>query len=295
MPASGSPRLIATGVSAGYGSTTVVHEADLSLVDGRVTVLIGPNGSGKSTLLRTLAALHPRRGGDVGVGADGARASLDALGRRELARRLTLLSQSRPTPGGVTVGELVEYGRHPHRGRWRTDDPDGPRAVTWAMELTGVSDLAERPVDGLSGGQLQRVWLAACLAQDTPLLLLDEPTTFLDLRYQAELLDIVRDLADEHGIAVGLVLHDLDQAAAVADEVLLLVDGRVVAAGPPEAVLTAEHLSAAYGVPVEVHRDPTTGLLRTRATARHHHRSRQAPATPVAPAPTTTPSHEETR
>lgn len=311
MTVSGTPRLVATGVSAGYGTTTVVHDADLALSAGRVTALIGPNGSGKSTLLRTLAALHPRRGGAVAVGAHDADdadddlaaglapAPIEALTRRELAHRLTLLSQSRPTPGGVRVHELVEYGRHPHRGRWRSDDPEGPRVVGWAMHLTGVADLAERPVDGLSGGQLQRVWLAACLAQDTPLLLLDEPTTFLDLRYQAELLDIVRDLADDHGIAVGLVLHDLDQAAAVSDEVLLLVDGRVVAAGPPAAVLTPEHLSAAYGVRVDVHRDPATGLLHSRARARHHHRpglsGTGTPAPTRGTARTTTLIHEETR
>ncbi|WP_250445423.1 ABC transporter ATP-binding protein [Actinotalea sp. C106] len=276
--------LEAAGVSAGYRGDTVVHEVDLRLRAGQVTTLVGPNGSGKSTLLRTLAALHPRSGGQVGVGAPGEARDVDHLSRRELAHRLTLLSQSRPTPGGVTVRELVEYGRHPHRGRWRSADPEGSVAVDRAMQLTGTTHLGDRPVDNLSGGQLQRVWLAACLAQDTPVLLLDEPTTFLDLRYQAELLDIVRDLADTHGIAVGLVLHDLDQAAAVADTVVLLVDGRVVAAGPPEVVLTSEHLTAAYGIAVEVDEDPRTGLLRTRVRARHHERARRGPA-PQNPTP----------
>nr|WP_307815493.1 ABC transporter ATP-binding protein [Streptomyces sp. 7-21] len=265
----GGAALRADGVSAGYRGTPVVHDASVRLTGGRVTVLIGPNGSGKSTLLRTMAALHPAMKGRIGF-PDGARVS--DLPPRELARRVTLLSQHRPTPGGVTVREVVAYGRHPHQPRWGGRDPEGPAIVERAMALTGVTALATRPVDGLSGGQLQRVWLASCLAQDTPLLLLDEPTTFLDLRYQVELLDIVRDLADRDGIAAGLVLHDLDQAAAIADEVVLLVGGRVAAAGPPAEVMTPELLSSAYGIQVDVHRDPDSGLLHTRARARHHRR-----------------------
>jgi iron complex transport system ATP-binding protein len=261
--------LRADGVRAGYRGTAVVHDASVRLTAGRVTVLIGPNGSGKSTLLRTMAALHPAMAGRVEL-ADGAH--IRDLAPRELARRVTLLSQSRPTPGGVTVREVVAYGRHPHRPRWGSGDPQGPAVVERVMAMTGVTGLADRPVDGLSGGQLQRVWLASCLAQDTPVLLLDEPTTFLDLRYQVELPDIVRDLADRDGIAAGLVLHDLDQAAAVADEVVLLDGGRVVVAGPPAEVMTPELLGPAYGIEVDVRRDPVSGLIHTRARARHHRR-----------------------
>ncbi|MFR9721803.1 ABC transporter ATP-binding protein [Streptomyces sp. MS19] len=259
----------AEGVRAGYRGTDVVHDASVRLAAGRVTALIGPNGSGKSTLLRTMAALHPATAGHLVLDGDTA---VRELAPRDLARRLTLLSQARPTPGGVTVREVVEYGRHPYRPRWGPGDEEGPEVVRRVMEMTGVTALAARPVDSLSGGQLQRVWLASCLAQDTPVLLLDEPTTFLDLRYQVELLDIVRDLADEHGIAVGLVLHDLDQAAAVADDVVLLVEGRVAAAGPPAEVMTASLLSAAYGIDVDVHHDPVSGLVHTRPRARHHSR-----------------------
>jgi iron complex transport system ATP-binding protein len=175
----------------------------------------------------------------------------------------------------VTVREVVEYGRHPYRGRWGTGDPEGSAVVERVMAMTGVLELAHRPVDTLSGGQAHRVWLASCLAQDTTVLLLDEPTTYLDLRYQVELLDIVRDLADVHGIAVGIVLHDLDQAAAVADNVVLLVEGRVAATGSVEDVLRADVLSAAYGIAVDVERDPTTGLIRSRAVARHHQRRKR--------------------
>ena len=261
--------LEASHVHVAYQRTTVVHDVSVRLHAGRVTALIGPNGSGKSTLLRSLTRLHPPSEGSVTVGDD----HVGALAPRELARRLTLLSQNRQAPGGVTVREVVDYGRHPHRARWGSGDAHGPMVVDRVMDLTGVTELAGRAVDTLSGGQMQRVWLASCLAQDTRVLLLDEPTSFLDLRYQVELLDIVRDLADQHAIAVGVVLHDLDQAAAIADDVVLLVAGRVAASGSVEDVLTAEHLGAAYEIPVDVHRDPLTGLIRTRARARHHHRT----------------------
>ncbi len=263
-------RLRASGLVAGYRRSTVVHGVDVTLRAGCVTALIGPNGSGKSTLLRSMAHLHTPTDGRVELG-DGT--ALSDLSGRDLATRLTLLSQSRSVPGGVSVREVVEYGRHPHRGRWSGSDPDGHDVVERVMAMCGVDELAERPVDALSGGQLQRVWLASCLAQDTAVLLLDEPTTFLDLRYQVELLDTVRDLADHHGIAVGVVLHDLDQAAAIADEIVLLVDGRVDAAGTPVEVLTSERLSAAYGIRVDVAVDPATGHVRTRAVARHHTRA----------------------
>ncbi|MEW2146828.1 ABC transporter ATP-binding protein, partial [Micromonospora vinacea] len=181
--------------------------------------------------------------------------------------------QSRPVPSGVTVRDVVGYGRHPYRGRWRTEDPDGPAAIARAMDVTGVAAMADRPVDELSGGELQRVWLATCLAQDTPVLLLDEPTTFLDLRYQVEILDLVRELADDHGVAVGVVLHDLNQAAAVADEVVLLHQGRVRATGTPATVFTENALTETYGIRIEVTTDPVSGLVTTRPVGRHQIRA----------------------
>ncbi|MFR9727910.1 ABC transporter ATP-binding protein [Saccharopolyspora sp. MS10] len=252
-------------IDVAYGRDVVVRAASISLEAGAVTALIGPNGSGKSTLLRALARLHPPASGEVSF-ADGA--DLRALSGRDLARRITLLSQQRTAPGGLSVRELVEFGRHPHRSRWGARDPGGPAAVLRAMELTGLTPIADRPVRSLSGGQAQRVWLASCLAQDTELLLLDEPTTFLDLRYQVEILDVIRDLADRHGVGVGVVLHDLDQAAAVADRVLLLESGRITAAGVPGDVLTAENLTSAYGIRVEVGTEPGDGRIRTRAVGR---------------------------
>jgi iron complex transport system ATP-binding protein len=268
------PGLAARDVTAGYRGVPVVESASLTVRRGRVTALVGPNGSGKSTMLRTLARLHRPDAGEVLVGRpalhdDGPARPAHTLTAKEFARHVSLLGQHRPTPAGLLVRDVVAFGRHPHRGRWRSQDPDGPRAIAHAMAVTGVAPMAGRAVDELSGGELQRVWLATCLAQDTGVLLLDEPTNHLDLRYQVEVLDLMRDLADEHGVAVGVVLHDLAHAAEVADEVVLLHDRRVLAAGPPCGVLTEENLTTAYGIPVRVTADPATGALALRPVGRH--------------------------
>ncbi|WAX76439.1 ABC transporter ATP-binding protein [Streptomyces sp. KMM 9044] len=262
--------LAATDVTVAYDGVDVVHAAALTLRPGEVAVLVGPNGSGKSTLLRTVARLQsPRRATlTIDTDTDGL-----ALSPREFSRRVALLLQGRSTPSGLSVRDVVEFGRYPHRGRWGGADPGGRAAVDRALTMTGVAELADRGAEHLSGGQLQRVWLAGCLAQETGVLLLDEPTTYLDLRYQVELLDLIRDLADAHGIAVGVVLHDLDQAAAVADRIVLLAEGHIVAEGTPEEVLTPQRLTEVYGIRIEVGTDPLTGRLRTRAIGRHHTRT----------------------
>ena len=249
-----------------YPRTTVVHGVSVSVEPGVVTALIGPNGSGKSTVLRSLARLHPVSSGSVVLdGEDSA-----ALSARAFARRVTLLSQSRPHPSGLTVQDVVSFGRHPHRRRFAALSDEDRRSIDRAMGLTGTTEMADRPVDQLSGGELQRVWLASCLAQNTGALLLDEPTNHLDLRYQVETLDLVRDLADQHGTAVGVVLHDLNQTAAVADRVVLLHHGRVRIAGNPADVLTAEHLSGVYGLPIDTALDPDTGRVRIEPRGRHN-------------------------
>ncbi|MEJ8660671.1 MULTISPECIES: ABC transporter ATP-binding protein [Streptomyces] len=268
--------LSATGVTVAYDGVDVVHDASLTLRPGEVTVLVGPNGSGKSTLLRTIARLQRPRTATLVIDADTDGLTLSP---REFSRHVALLTQGRPTPGGLTVRDVVEFGRYPYRGRWGRADPGGRAAVDRALAMTGVAELAERGAEHLSGGQLQRVWLAGCLAQETGVLLLDEPTTYLDLRYQIELLDLVRDLADDHGIAVGAVLHDLDQAAAVADRIVLLHEGRIIADGLPEDVLEARRLTDTYGIRIEVDTDPLTGRLRTRAIGRHHTRSERLSTT----------------
>ena len=271
-----------------YGKDVVIHGVSIALEPGRVTALVGPNGSGKSTLLRSLAKLHPLNDGHVmlggapgagGVEGTGERA-ISLLSARDFAREVTLFAQSRPAPQGLTVREVVAFGRHPYRRRFAGLSADDRTAIDHAMHSTGVTDMGERPVGELSGGEIQRVWLAACIAQGTGVVLLDEPTNHLDLRYQIETLDLVRDLADEHGVAVGIVLHDLDHAAYVADSLLLLSDGRIHAAGTPLDVLTSENISEVYEIPVEVTVDPRTHRLRIDPVGRHSSRAAIATVSP---------------
>lgn len=258
-----SSSLRAADISLAYGPLRVVHGACLSLNAGRVLALVGPNGSGKSTLLRGIARLHGLAEGALHLEDSGAN-PVDAalLTPRAFATKLAMLTQQRPTPAGMTVREVVALGRHPHKTRWFGADAAGPDAIERAMALAHVTELVDRPVDELSGGQLQRVWLASCLAQRTPVLLLDEPTNHLDLRHQAELLDLIRELADQHHVAVGVVLHDLNHAAAVADDVALLIEGHIDAVGTPKQVLTEGRLARAYGVPIEVRE--VDGVLQVR-------------------------------
>lgn len=266
--------LAGEGLVLGFGKHVVVDSASVQLAPGRVTALVGPNGSGKTTLLRALARLHPIQAGEVTLspgdrpGPDGLR-SAKALSAREFAREVTLFAQTRQAPSGLSVREVVTFGRHPYRRRFAGLTADDRAAIDAALEATGVTDMAERAAGDLSGGELQRVWLAACLAQDTGVVLLDEPTNHLDLRYQVETLDLIRDLADVHGVAVGVVLHDLDHAAQIADELVLMKSGHIVAAGPPLHVLSAETISSAYDLRVDVSLDPRTNRLRIDPIGRH--------------------------
>ncbi|WP_405938620.1 ABC transporter ATP-binding protein [Streptomyces sp. NBC_00726] len=254
-----------------YGGEPVVHGVSVTLEPGRATALVGPNGSGKSTLLRALSRLHQVDGGRVTLGAADGTAERDAalLSPRGFAREVTLFSQSRPAPQGLTVAEVVAFGRHPYRHGFAGPTPEDGAAVDRAMGVTGVRDMADRQVGELSGGEMQRVWLAACLAQDTGVVLLDEPTNHLDLRYQFETLDLVRDLVERHGLAVGIVLHDLDQASRIADTLVLMHAGRIHAAGTPADVLTAENIGLVYDIRVDVALDPRTGRLRIDPLGRH--------------------------
>ncbi|MBQ0826024.1 ABC transporter ATP-binding protein [Streptomyces tagetis] len=270
-PATPAPALSGHHLVLRYGGEPVVHHVSIALEPGRATALVGPNGSGKSTLLRALCRLHRLDGGRVTLGAPDGRPERDAalLSARRFAREVTLFSQSRPAPQGLTVTEVVAFGRHPYRRGFAGPTAADRTAIDRAMDVTGVRDMAGRPVGELSGGEMQRVWLAACLAQDTGVVLLDEPTNHLDLRYQIETLDLVRDLVEEHGIAVGIVLHDLDQAARVADTLVLMRAGRVHATGAPLDVLTAENIGEVYDIRVDVGVDPRTGRLRIDPIGRH--------------------------
>jgi iron complex transport system ATP-binding protein len=250
-------RLAAQGVTLGYGERVVVDGLDLAVPDGAVTAVIGPNGCGKSTLLRAMGRLLRPRGGEVLL--DGAR--IDKLPTREVARVLGMLPQSPVAPEGITVADLVTRGRHPHQAWFRQWSRDDEAVVAAAMSETGVLDLADRPVDALSGGQRQRAWIAMALAQGTDLLLLDEPTTHLDLAHAVEVLDLV-DRLHERGRTVVMVLHDLNLAARYADHLVAMRDGRIVAAGPPREVLTPQLLADVFGLQAVVLPDPVSdGVL----------------------------------
>lgn len=248
-------RLRAEGVRLGYGDRTVVDGLDLDVVTGSVTAVIGPNGCGKSTLLRALGRLLKPSAGQVVL--DGRR--IDSIPTREVARTLGLLPQAPTAPEGLTVGDLVARGRHPHQAWYRQWSSDDEEAVAQALEWTGIADLAERPVDELSGGQRQRAWISMALAQGTDLLLLDEPTTFLDLAHQVDVLELVRRLHSEAGRTVVMVLHDLNLAARYADRLVAMRDGRIVAAGEPAEVITEKLLLEVFGLAARVIEDPVAG------------------------------------
>ncbi|MBK3384688.1 ABC transporter ATP-binding protein [Streptomyces albidoflavus] len=248
-------RLTARDLTLAYEDRTVVPGLDLDIPDGRVTVIIGPNACGKSTTLRALGRLLRPAGGAVLL--DGA--ELARLPTRQIARQVGLLPQTPVAPEAITVADLVARGRQPHQRWWQQWSEEDERAVTEAMARTATTDLADRPVDALSGGQRQRVWIAMALAQETGLLLLDEPTTYLDLAHQVEVLDLVRRLNREQGRTVVLVLHDLNQAARYADHLIAFREGRVVAEGTPAEVVTAGLIREIFGLECVVVPDPVTG------------------------------------
>jgi iron complex transport system ATP-binding protein len=247
-------RLEADDLTLGYAGTDVVRALDLRVPTGAVTVVVGANACGKSTLLRGLARLlRPRAGTVLLDGAD-----IHRLPSRQVARTLGLLPQQPVAPEGVTVADLVGRGRHPHRGalgRWTAQDEE---AVTEALVLTGTLDLADRVVDELSGGQRQRVWIAMALAQGTDLLLLDEPTTYLDVAHQVEMLDLLADLNARRGTTIVMVLHDLNLSARYADHLVALREGRVVAEGAPRDVVTEELVREVFGLDSVVVDDPVS-------------------------------------
>ena len=248
-------RLRAEDVSLAYDRRVVVDAVTLAIPTGRTTVVVGPNGCGKSTLLRGLGRLLRPRGGTVLLDGE----EIGSLPTREVARRLGLLPQQPIVPEGVSVLELVERGRHPHHGLFRTWSRADEEADAAALERTDLVHLASVPVDSLSGGQRQRVWLAMVLAQATPVLLLDEPTSFLDIAHQLDVLDLVRGLCDDSGTTVVMVLHDLAMAARYADHLVAMRDGKVVAEGTPCEVVTSEVIEDVFGVSAHVITDPETG------------------------------------
>ncbi|MFI9326885.1 ABC transporter ATP-binding protein [Kitasatospora sp. NPDC052868] len=261
-------RLAAHGLDLRYGNRVIVDGLDLELPGGAVTAIVGPNACGKSTLLRGLVRLLGPAAGTVTL--DGS--DIHRMPARALAKRMGLLPQQPVTPEAITVESLVRLGRFPHQRMLSPWSKADQAAVEDALARTGTAELRDQQVDRLSGGQRQRAWIALALAQDTELLLLDEPTTFLDLRHQLDVLDLVADLHAEAGRTVVMVLHDLGQAARYADHLVVLQGGRPAAAGPPAEVLTADLVEAVFQVPCLVVPDPETGtpLVVPRARARRH-------------------------
>ena len=265
-PGNAPARLHADRVGLGYGDRPVVTDLTIAIPDGEVTVIVGPNACGKSTLLRGMARLLRPTSGAVLL--DGT--AIHLVPTRQVARTLGLLPQSPLAPEGVTVADLVGRGRHPHQGAFRRWSAADGAAVAEALALTDTLDLADRVVDELSGGQRQRVWIAMALAQDTELLLLDEPTTYLDVAHQIEMLDLLLDLNHARGTTVVMVLHDLNLSARYADHLVAMCDGRVVAEGTPAEVVTEENVRAVFGLGNRVITDPVSRTPLVVPLGRHH-------------------------
>ncbi|MEU4534552.1 ABC transporter ATP-binding protein [Streptosporangium sp. NPDC023825] len=247
-------RLYGTGLTLSYDKRVVASDLNVTIPDGSFTVIIGPNACGKSTMLRALARMLKPRTGAVHLDD----AVITSLPSKEVARRLGLLPQSSIVPDGITVADLVGRGRYPHQRLMRQWSREDEVAVAAAMRSTDVTGLADRCVDELSGGQRQRVWLAMALAQETPILLLDEPTTFLDIAHQIEVLDLCADL-HEQGRTLVAVLHDLNQACRYATHLIVMRDGRIVAEGDPASIITATLVEEVFELRCEIIEDPQSG------------------------------------
>ncbi|RSN71147.1 ABC transporter ATP-binding protein [Actinomadura sp. WAC 06369] len=264
----GDARLSGSGLTLAYDKRTITRELDVVVPDGSFTVIVGPNACGKSTLLRALARILKPTAGSVVLDGE----PIAGWPAKKLARTLGLLPQSSIAPEGISVADLVARGRYPHQGLLRQWSKEDERVVGESMAATGVEALADRSVDELSGGQRQRVWIAMALAQQTPLLLLDEPTTYLDIAHQIEILDLCARLHEE-GRTVVAVLHDLNHASRYATHMIAMRDGQIVAEGGPAEVVTADLVEKVFGLPCRVIDCPETGTplvvpaARTRAPA----------------------------
>lgn len=258
--------LSAESLTLAYGDQTIVRGLDLQVPPGRITAVVGANGCGKSTLLRALARLISPKSGQVVL--DGK--ALHTRPSKEIARTLGLLPQSPIAPEGIVVADLVGRGRHPHQKLLARFTEHDYRVVAQSLEATGVAEFADRSVDELSGGQRQRVWIAMALAQETDILLLDEPTTFLDVAHQIEVLDLLTDLNRERGTTIVMVLHDINLAARYADHLFAMRGGDVIAAGPPSEVVTGALIRDVFDLDALVVRDPVSGTPIVLPRGRHH-------------------------
>lgn len=248
-------QLSAQNLTLGYDGVTIVKNLDLTIYPGKITVLVGANGCGKSTLLRGLARLLKPEKGTVYLDA----ADLFKLSTKEVAKKLGILAQSPIAPEGLTVRDLVACGRFPYQNWMQQWTKEDERLVEIALETTGMQQLAERALDTLSGGQRQRAWIAMALAQDTDILLLDEPTTFLDLAHQIEVLDLLWELNQNNGRTLVMVLHDLNQACRYADYLVAVKQGRVYTHGTPAEVMNTTTVQEVFGLDTQIITDPVSG------------------------------------
>jgi iron complex transport system ATP-binding protein len=249
-------RLRTQDLSPAYDQTVVVESLSLEVPEGKFSALIGANGSGKSTVLKAMARIMKPRGGAAYL--DGK--AIHTQPTRQVAQQLAILPQSPQAPDGLTVRELVSYGRFPYQSGFGTLHNEDKRMVSWALAVTGMAPLAKRPVGELSGGQRQRAWIAMALAQDTKILLLDEPTTFLDVAYQLEVLHLLRDLNRNEGRTIVIVVHDLNHASRFADHIFAIKDGILMAQGTPHEVITPDIIRRVFDVEADIVPDPRTGV-----------------------------------
>lgn len=249
-------RLYTQQVDIAYDDRLIVSNLNLSIPDAKITALVGANGSGKSTILKSLARIMKIKGGQVYL--DGK--SIHQRTTKEVARELAILPQNPTAPEGLTVSELVSYGRFPHQKGFGSMTKEDKETISWAIEVTGMMPFADRPVDQLSGGQRQRAWIAMALAQQTDILFLDEPTTFLDMAHQLEVLKLLKKLNKEEGRTIIMVVHDLNHATHYAHHMVAIVQGKVVSEGTPEEVVTQPVLREVFGIEADIVKDPRTGV-----------------------------------
>jgi iron complex transport system ATP-binding protein len=242
-------------LAVAYDEILVVDDLDMQIPQGKITVIIGPNGCGKSTVLKAVGRILKPKGGTVYLNGDDIR----RLTTKEVARQMAILPQSPQAPAGLTVGELAAYGRFPHQRGFGKLNPEDKKIIRWALEVTRLTEFETTAVDSLSGGQRQRVWIAMALAQQTDLILLDEPTTYLDPAYQLEVLELLCHLNREQNRTIVMVLHDLNLAARFADYMIAIRRGDIIRRGTPEEVMTAEVLRETFLIDAEIVKEPRTG------------------------------------
>ncbi|MFT8323178.1 MAG: ABC transporter ATP-binding protein [Bacillus sp. (in: firmicutes)] len=247
-------RLYTEDISIGYGEQLIVKDLCVEIPDKKITTIIGSNGCGKSTLLKAITRIISHQSGSVVLDGE----NISKVNTKILAKKMAILPQTPETVSGLTVGELVSYGRFPHQKGFGKLTPKDVEAIDWALEVTNTKEFKYRPVDALSGGQRQRVWIAMALAQETDIIFLDEPTTYLDMAHQLEVLELLQKLNIEQERTIIMVLHDLNQAARFADYIVALKDGKVVKAGHCEEIITHEVLEEVFQIDAEIGRDPRT-------------------------------------